>query len=528
MKRFLTALTSSPLFLMAGVVIGCTFQYPETWLNFFGGWITALIITFECYRKDKVTAGLAQFGFVSTALGFYWLPDTLSFFGGFPFIVSLCLFFLFCLVGCIQFVVVGILFQRLKRTFVEKFYLALPLSWFVGEFLVPRMFPWALSHTQITWSGFSSLAEISGTFFLSAILVWFSCIGVKIYRKEKTAFVLVLPAALLVAFGYIRNQAIDVHVKKSPSINVSLIQGNLAAKTKGNVKFLKSNLETYQKLSKQAVDEGAELLFWPESVFANWVPGEIRGTAGTRYDAAPGLVTPLFYGAISYEKRAKEEYQSLLDDSFGEPSKEYKEFLEHKRYNSVFYRDKNAELAGKYHKKILMPFGEYLPLARKFPWIKSLSPYSGDFDEGKIETPISAEIKDKGSYNVMPLICYEDLIPSLSIEAVKNGTHILANFTNDAWYGDTAAPHQHHLLALWRAIETRRYFIRATNTGLTGVVDPFGKTIGKLDIFTEGYLNVEVRPLGVESIYSKIGNSLNYLLSLITILLAFLVPKKAE
>jgi apolipoprotein N-acyltransferase len=82
------------------------------------------------------------------------------------------------------------------------------------------------------------------------------------------------------------------------------------------------------------------------------------------------------------------------------------------------------------------------------------------------------------------------------------GTQLLVNQTNDAWFGDTVAPHQHHMIASFRAIETKRFLLRSTNTGLTAVVDPFGKTLAKLLPFSEATLPMEINVLSYRTWYS--------------------------
>ena len=101
-----------------------------------------------------------------------------------------------------------------------------------------------------------------------------------------------------------------------------------------------------------------------------------------------------------------------------------------------------------------------------------------------------------------PLICYEDIVPSLARQATAQGAEILINQTNDAWFGDTAAPYQHHIIAAFRAIENRRYLLRSTNSGLTAVVDPLGRTLASLLPYTESVLPMEVSLLTYRSTYT--------------------------
>jgi apolipoprotein N-acyltransferase len=104
---------------------------------------------------------------------------------------------------------------------------------------------------------------------------------------------------------------------------------------------------------------------------------------------------------------------------------------------------------------------------------------------------------------VSPLICYEDTVPALAREASRKGAELLINITSDSWFGRTLAPRQHHLIASFRAIENRRFLIRATNTGLSGVVDPLGRTIASIPPFAEGTATAQVTPLTYRGAYTN-------------------------
>ena len=94
---------------------------------------------------------------------------------------------------------------------------------------------------------------------------------------------------------------------------------------------------------------------------------------------------------------------------------------------------------------------------------------------------------------IAPLICYEDIIPSFSRKFKEKGANVLINLTNDAWFGKTVAPYQHLLLAVPRAVENRTFLIRATNTGVSAIIDPLGRVIKQSDIFEQQTLTGEVR-----------------------------------
>jgi apolipoprotein N-acyltransferase len=279
------------------------------------------------------------------------------------------------------------------------------------------------------------------------------------------------------------------------------VQGNLEAKQKRDIRLLEPNLERYRALSKSVLAEGAELLLWPETVATSWLPEEFKSVRGTPYDVFPSGAVPLFYGGLSVRQRASAA-----------------------AFNAVFLRNTEGLILARYYKRILMPFGEYMPFADLIPALRELSPATGDFTVGDqpITTTVSVRksVESEQTFGVGMLICYEDLVPSLSNEAVDSGANILVNFTNDAWYGETAAPYQHHMLAAWRAVEVNRYLLRVTNTGVTGIVNPLGETERELPIFKEGTIVQPVKLLTRRTVQARVGDWPVVVLAAIVVLVA--------
>ena len=152
-----------------------------------------------------------------------------------------------------------------------------------------------------------------------------------------------------------------------------------------------------------------------------------------------------------------------------------------------------------------MPFGEYTPLGDLFPFIKEINSTAGQFTPGKGATAVEFTLSNGTPVRVSPLICYEDIVPSLARDGVLKGGQLLVNQTNDAWFGESVAPAQHHMIATFRAIENRRFLLRSTNTGLTAVVDPVGRTLAALHTNIEGTLDMTVNLLSKTTIYTLLG-----------------------
>jgi apolipoprotein N-acyltransferase len=157
-----------------------------------------------------------------------------------------------------------------------------------------------------------------------------------------------------------------------------------------------------------------------------------------------------------------------------------------------------------------MPFGEYMPFGSVLPWLKEVSPQTGDFRAGRKATPLDVP----GVARFAPLNCYEDLrAPIARLATLEEGAQILFAVANDAWFGDTMAPFQHEALAVWRAVENRRFLVRVTNTGVTDVIDPAGRVTIRLPVFQPVSTVAEVRRLRIAAPYTRLGDSFAWLVT---------------
>ena len=129
-----------------------------------------------------------------------------------------------------------------------------------------------------------------------------------------------------------------------------------------------------------------------------------------------------------------------------------------------------ARIVGRYDKQQLLAFGEYIPLQRYLPFLRHISPTIGALTPGT-----GGLVTLPNGVQIGTLICYEDILAPLGRQAVQQGAQVLVNLTNDAWFGRTRAPYLHRSLAAFRAVENRVYLVRATNTGLTSIIDAHGR-----------------------------------------------------
>jgi apolipoprotein N-acyltransferase len=495
------------LSILSGLIIGVAFLFPETYSSLILGLVgTGLFVFAFTTAQNHLKKSAILFGLSLSAVGFHWLPTTINRFGGFSPFLSYLLFALFCLASSLQYVFFAVLYRKLKDSYLSKCYMALPLAWLVPEYLIPQLFPWRFVHTQVLWRGFASLAEVFGVVLLNFIFLIFVCWFVDVFsraikkdsRPLRNDLLILLSFVLLLSYGIFLEHQVASEIELATKVKVGLVQGNILPEDKRSGD-LQDALAKYQQLSISAGK--VDLLLWPETVFLHWTPERLRNVLGTEFDPAPDLKTPLLYGLLSFRPKQQDNSSSST----------YKSEDDFDKFNSAAVRGENGEIIGMTRKQVLMPFGEYLPFADIFPWLKSLSPMTGDFQAGVDESPITIPLEgERSNLKVMPLICYEDLISSVSSGGTQKGAELLVNMTNDAWYGDSVAPYQHHLLALWRAIETRRTLLRVTNTGLTAVVSPLGVTTDALPTFQAGVLVATVPLLNRITIFARFGVFLSW------------------
>ena len=140
-----------------------------------------------------------------------------------------------------------------------------------------------------------------------------------------------------------------------------------------------------------------------------------------------------------------------------------------------------------------MPFGEVVPLRRWLPWIGPLVVAVGEFHPGDL----NQELFGDADLQLPPFsvaICYEIVFPGFIRGQVRRGATFLVTITNDAWYGTSSGPYQHFAMARMRAVENRRFVVRAANTGISGIVDPWGRVLARMDLEQKGMRALTIIP----------------------------------
>jgi apolipoprotein N-acyltransferase len=292
-----------------------------------------------------------------------------------------------------------------------------------------------------------------------------------------------LTVALLAGAGVwgtlrIRDAAL---MRQGTPLRVGLIQGNIAQADKWNPREARRIFTTHIAMTRDVVRRGAEYVLWPESSTPFMFEEDEEGGEAVRA-LAREVGVPILFGSDQIVRE-------------GTP----------RMYNAAFLVAPTGETAAIYRKIHLVPFGEFIPMKQWITFVSPLVDSLAEFAPGEAMVMLPL-----GSHLTSTAICYEVVYPSLVREAVAGGSELLTTITNDGWYGYSSAPYQHWALASMRAIEQGRYLARAANTGISGIVDPYGRAVQRSAIFEQVGLVGDVRLLTSRTIYSQIGDVVAY------------------
>lgn len=437
-------------------------------------------------RRRRVAAGallgLAG-GTLTTFLGFFWLVDTIHIHGHFPWVVALLLHLILSVVQAGRFALFGALVCAIDGR-RWPWLVAVSGAFVASEVAYPLLFPWFLGACLHAHPALLQTADVGGPVLVGLPMAITSALVATLFsprglRVPERSAVLAAAAAILLPliYGVLVLPFVDRAAAKAPRARIGLVQGNIpmppATGEALHARFL-SQIRSTQELTAR----GAELVFWPESSFVHVLSAEDPGGLLRRTEAS-SLDVPLLVGALV---ETAEESPRL--------------------YNSALMVDRHGKVQGRYDKQHLLPFGEYLPLGDRFPWLYRLSPGSGRISPGPHRGPVPFEDK-----RITVLVCYEDILPGFVNTAARHQQpHLLANLTNDGWFGESEAAGIHLALAKFRAVEHRRYLVRATNTGMTAVVDPVGRVVVQAPAWVEASLVGEVRWLHGWTLYGWWGD----------------------
>jgi len=477
-----------PFFLGAATVAGfAPFHfYPLPILA-----LSGLLLLWERSRSAWPDAAIGFcFGLGMFLAGVSWVYVSLHDFGGMGMLTAAIFTFSFCAYLACYPALIGMILKRLPASRPVRLMFFFPALWALSEWVRGWLFtgfPWlALGYSQAPGSPLAGFAPVLGVFGVSlAAAVVAAALASAIARsaewrsqvpQRRMAFLAREPGAwiivaLLIA-GITSSSCEWTQPLPGEATSVALVQGNIPQEMKWRPEHARATLETYLGLAKSAE---ARLILLPEAalpMFNVHVPGEYL------------------------EMLAEQGRRNGGDLLVGVPELE----ASGRYYNSVMsFGSAPTQIYRKHH---LVPFGDYFPLRSVLGWIMNLLhiPMS-DFSRGEAVQPSMQAAGQKIAVN----ICYEDVFGEEIIRQLPEAT-VLANFTNDAWWGRSVASEQHLQIAQMRAIETGRPMLRATNTGVTAIIDTKGRIAASAPEFTTTTVTGEIRGYQGATPYVRLGN----------------------
>lgn len=501
----------------------------------------ALIPFFYVIRQRK---GLAEINkasyltfFVFNLITIYWVGSWQT--GTDPFLMisgAVLLFF-----NPLLFLIPTTLYYFAKKNISEKTALFLfPFFWLTYEYiytLTDISFPWLTLGSGISkFNVFIQSADIIGAFGLSVIVVYinvFIYLAIKYYKnKPRRSAVYTLVTILIFSFSMLYGVYKKSTFKISPrKIKVGLIQPNLNPWKKWETNKLNELKNEYLSLSQEAVDKGAKLLIWPETALPVYL--NTPGYSKTKNDIKKFLIktkTFLLTGMpdIKYFNKNDRIPPDVKVTGNGR--------IKYATYNGVLGFSYNSNVVQHYGKMKLVPFGEKVPFVNTFKFLGDIFSWGvglGGWNEGQdttvfvfnknIESDSTSKTDNQDSVKISSPICYESVYPIFITAFVRKGAQLITIVTNDSWYGKSSGPYQHKEISVLRAIENRRYLVRAANGGISTIITPLGITVKETKLFTKDVLVGEVSLQSDLTFYTKhplIIPLFAVLISLIILLLA--------
>lgn len=408
------------------------------------GTFALLALALRGARPREAAASLWAGGFAAFALTGPWLIETVRRFTGVPWLLAVLAHLGACAAMALAWALAGYLAARTAAVLGGAASAGLAL-WAALRF-GPRVFPYPPALPLVSLPALPQCADLVGVEGLGATLLALAVLGVEAARRRcaRRGAAAGLTLAAMLTYGALREVQVVAAREAAPALSVALVQPAVGAALRWEPWAKDAALRRLRALTREG-GVGADLVVWHEAAY----PHELRMDLARDGEAAPAALPddgpPLLLGAMA---RAGE-----------------------RRFNAVLLRDRGGRIAGAVAKRVLLPFGEYLPAVAWFPAWHAAATGGQGVSPGAVSPRISLGRNEIGVLN-----CFEDTVPE-ALEGLA-GVDLLVNVTNDAWFvGSNNA--QHVVAARWRAIELRRDLVRASNEGASGHIDTRGRVLAQ-------------------------------------------------
>ena len=477
---------------------------PFSGLTPFDSWplaiISALVLLISLQHSVTAKQAILRgwlYGVGFYAIGVSWVYVSINQFGNAPPLLAGLLTTLFVLAMALFSALHGWLYHRLVAHHNNAVLLGFPAVWVLAEWFRSWFltgFPWLyLGYAPID-SGLAGWAPITGVLGLSALCALIAAALHLWYRQRSLRTTLILMLSLLpIPLGNALQTIEWTHPSDQPPLKVALIQGNIPQQLKWHPGYREQIIEHYLDLSRSLLPSSTtatsphqrkpvDLIVWPET-------------------AMPMLYQPARERLTEFEQQLKRSGVGLIS---GIPYQAPAEADQPERFHNSIMAIGDAD--GLYHKQRLVPFGEYVPLEQ---WLRGLIDFfdlpMSNFSLGPSDQPPITLEYANSQLSISASICYEIVYPDLVADSTSN-SELLLTISNDSWFGDSLAPHQHLQMARMRALETGRPLIRATNNGISALVGPKGQLLNQGPQFQVDILHGEVQPMQGSTPFGKTGS----------------------
>ncbi len=438
----ITSFSFAPFFLIFIPFFSFPYLFDKVFhaKNKFSSFLIGFIFSFGYFIGNLYWMSISLFTDIKT----YWwlLPFAIS-------VIPACVA-IFLGISCLCFYIF-----KTKSTTINVILFA--SFWTIFEYLRSVMFtglPWNLPVNCITFSKILiqpiSILNSYGYSFVLMLLF----LSKKFYKEKFFKFFIIFFIGLLI-FSFVR---IKITGTKNKEINIRIIQPNIPQVLKWNKDVERENFEKIINLSLSKDYEKVDYFIWPESAITG----------------------------VYYEKRDNSKLVNEINDRLLKDKKTLisgiVSYDEEKLFNSLIILNGN-KVSGIYRKYFLVPFGEFIPLRKFFPFVSKITAGSLDYSRGKARQNLTTK-----DFVFSPNICYE----SIFFNSINKNSNLIINITNDGWFGKSTGPFQHFEHLKLRAVENNLPVIRVANSGISGVISNFGETIIKTKLYKEEVIDIKL------------------------------------
>jgi len=466
-------------------------------------------------------------GWLAIFILYFWIIETIIRFSNVPWVLAFAAHLLFSTVFSLPYLLMGRAVHWLRARLGWAWTLALPALWVTME-MVPTLFPYYHGVSQYRFMPTWQLASVFGVTSLTFLVWWSNTVAVEtvwaraegrpLPFKSLGAFAAVFLGNL--GFGFWRIGQVEAELEAAPVVKVALLQHDVSMDVRLS-EHPSITTKAWVDSTRETLADEPDLVIWPEGAIL-YNPDEERKASWL------GKQSPKeFFSGWT----ARYDFHLLIGGGTWEVSEGADGKGRVTSYNSAYAYNRQGELIGRYDKMIPLPFGEYIPGASLFPWLADQIEGVGNFQAGDTPTTFDAKTGEGVDYTYSVPICYEAIL-NLPMWWLYEGTgdrpvDLFVVITNDAWFGNTASPHQHAMLTTVQAMEFGRPMVRTAYTGVSWVVEPHGRIVGETDTFVDVAKVEDVRLATFETAYVAGGWVFPYLCILGTVA-AVVVGRRRE